>query len=429
MTLIARAPWREAVTYRHTWPHEYVVVNKDGQRELLDAFLHRISQGEGVECQFFHRTQKYLFLGDHKYWALQDDDETILNRALLYKDRRDFRIQQGDTGTRNDRPATGDTDRMTNDSEEVDIREVWPNEASDFTPWLAENLNVLSDALNMNLKLVSMEEPVGPFFLDILAKDANTGKLVTIENQLEWTDHNHLGQLLTYAVGCDAQAAVWVVYGLINEHGEAINKLNEWAGGNIAFYGVEVEASRKGDPSSARFSVATSPSKKFVRSHDRAGLTVRASKFRDFFQELRQGLWQTDFFDGTPAIRNYYGNGIQRFASTLGRDIRYGASLEWDTDAWVSLYVGKRYDGRTSRIFDALQRQKSQIEASLAAEDIQWLENDGTGYSGIHARTDGSIDDPPEKLKQTKLWMLDLLPKFKTTFEPRLQEILTQLPN
>ena len=102
MTLIARAPWREAVTYRDTWPHEYVVVNKDGQRELLDAFLHRISQGEGVECQFFHRTQKYLFLGDHKYWALQDGDETILNRALLYKDRRDFRIQQGDTGKRDE---------------------------------------------------------------------------------------------------------------------------------------------------------------------------------------------------------------------------------------------------------------------------------------------------------------------------------------
>ena len=438
MTLIARAPWREAVTYRDTWPHEYVVVNKDGQRELLDAFLHRISQGEGVECQFFHRTQKYLFLGDHKYWALQDGDETILNRALLYKDRRDFRIQQGDTGTRNDRPATGDTDRMTNDSEEVEIREVWPNEASDFTPWLAENLNVLSDALNMNLKLVSMEEPVGPFFLDILAKDANTGNLVAIENQLDWTDHSHLGQLLTYAAGCDAQVAVWVAYGINNEHGEAINRLNEWASGNIAFYGVEVEASRKGDPSSASFSVAVSPCEKFVKDHDRADVSLRASKFQDFFQELRQGLWQTDFFEGTPAKRNYYStsrsNSYQSFASTLDEGITYEVSLDrdsdkWDSDVWVSLYVGEAGKDRTNQIFDALQRQKSQIEASLGAKDIQWMRDDGTGYSGIHARTDASIDDPPEKLNQTKLWMLDLLPKFKTTFEPRLQEILTQLPN
>lgn len=101
MELIARAPWREAVTYRDTWPHEYVVVEKDGQQELLAAFHHRVSRGEGVECRFFHWTQKYLFLGEYEYWALQDgDDDVILNRGLLYKDRRDFVIWEGDTGER-----------------------------------------------------------------------------------------------------------------------------------------------------------------------------------------------------------------------------------------------------------------------------------------------------------------------------------------
>ena len=94
--MIALAPWREAVTYRDTWPHEYVVVEKDGQQELLAAFSHRISRGEGVECSFFHRTQKYLFLGEHKYWTMAGDDDVILNRALLYKDRRDFVIREGD---------------------------------------------------------------------------------------------------------------------------------------------------------------------------------------------------------------------------------------------------------------------------------------------------------------------------------------------
>ena len=98
--MIARAPWREAVTYRDTWPHEYVVVEKDGQQELLAAFHHRVSRGEGVECRFFHRTQDYLFLGEYKYWALRGDDDVILNRALLYKDRRDFVIREGDTGDR-----------------------------------------------------------------------------------------------------------------------------------------------------------------------------------------------------------------------------------------------------------------------------------------------------------------------------------------
>ena len=107
MDLIARAPWREAVTYRDTWPHEYVVVKKDGQRELLAAFCARIEQGEGVECQFFNQERKYLFLGDYKYWTITDcsdldldTDDYVLNRALLYRDRRDFVIREGDSGRR-----------------------------------------------------------------------------------------------------------------------------------------------------------------------------------------------------------------------------------------------------------------------------------------------------------------------------------------
>ena len=108
MELIALAPWREAVTYRETWPHEYVVVKRDAQQELLAAFCERIVRGEGVECQFFHQTRKYLFLGDYKYWTMtecEDIDleahEFVLNRAVLYRDRRDFVIQEGDTGKRN----------------------------------------------------------------------------------------------------------------------------------------------------------------------------------------------------------------------------------------------------------------------------------------------------------------------------------------
>ena len=91
---------------RETWPHEYVVVNRDGQQELLAAFCERISRGEGVECQFFHQRRKYLFLGDYKYWTMTEcsdidlDDDAVLNRALLYRDRRDFAIRKGDTGKR-----------------------------------------------------------------------------------------------------------------------------------------------------------------------------------------------------------------------------------------------------------------------------------------------------------------------------------------
>ena len=107
MDLIARAPGRKAVTYRDTWPHEYVVVQKDGQQELLAAFCRRIQRGEGVEGWFFHQSRQYLFLGDYKYWTMTEcadiDPETfddVLNRALLFKDRRDFLIRRSDTAIR-----------------------------------------------------------------------------------------------------------------------------------------------------------------------------------------------------------------------------------------------------------------------------------------------------------------------------------------
>ena len=107
MSLIAAAPWREAVTYRTTWPHEYVVIKKDGQEDLLWAFRDRIARGEGVECSFFSQKKPYLFLGGYKYWMMTgiedidlDKDDDVLNRAPLYRDHRDFDIRTGDTGTR-----------------------------------------------------------------------------------------------------------------------------------------------------------------------------------------------------------------------------------------------------------------------------------------------------------------------------------------
>ena len=105
--LIARAPWREAVTYRDTWPHEYVVIKKDGQEELLAAVCKRFCDGEGVDGRFFRMKNKYLFIGDYKYWLMTPctdidlkKDDYVLNRALIYRDRRDFLIRDDDDGRR-----------------------------------------------------------------------------------------------------------------------------------------------------------------------------------------------------------------------------------------------------------------------------------------------------------------------------------------
>ena len=112
--LIARAHWREAVTYRDTWPHEYALTENDDQRELLDVICARLRAGEGVAGHFFHTTQTYLFIGDYKYWLMSDYEEIdayndkgdyVINRARLYGDRRDFIVQPGDTGKSWDYPA------------------------------------------------------------------------------------------------------------------------------------------------------------------------------------------------------------------------------------------------------------------------------------------------------------------------------------
>lgn len=116
--LIAAAPWREAVTFRKTWPHEYVLLKKDGERELMQAVCQRVRDGEAFRGYFFKRQMDYVFIADHKYWFMADGDtikavldnpdderEVVLNWARLYHDRRDFYIQYGDTGMRDDYPA------------------------------------------------------------------------------------------------------------------------------------------------------------------------------------------------------------------------------------------------------------------------------------------------------------------------------------
>ena len=109
--LIARAPWREAGTYRDTWPHEYVLLQQDDQRELLEAVCQRLRDGEGLPSRFFAMRNAYLFIGDHKYWLMTPpdqvnwDNEEVLNRAPLYRDRRDFVIQDGDSGMTKDYPS------------------------------------------------------------------------------------------------------------------------------------------------------------------------------------------------------------------------------------------------------------------------------------------------------------------------------------
>ena len=166
------------------------------------------------------------------------------------------------------------------------MRDIWPHEAQDFTKWLAkpENLSLLSNAIGIELKEAETEHSVGSFSLDIIAKDADENTVI-IENQLEDTNHDHLGKLLTYAAGTDASLAVWVVKQAREEHQKAIEWLNGHTDMGIGFFLVEVFAVKIGDSLPAPlFTVVEMP-------NDWAK-TVKASEGMSEGDKLRLSYWQ-----------------------------------------------------------------------------------------------------------------------------------------
>ena len=209
----------------------------------------------------------------------------------------------------------------------VHPRTRWPDEALDFTPWLAENLARLGDELGLSLEWVATEKPVGPYFLDILAKETATGRLVAIENQLEWTNIHHLGQLLTYATGCDTRIAIWVAPEFCYEHAQALDRLNGWTSGRVRFYGVKIEAVRRTADSrpEPRFRKVVWPggwNKEITKPSGKG-----PDEYEVFFRPLVAELRRTGFADRRPFKRRGIHNRFFRSRVNPGI-VRSGRSLE-----------------------------------------------------------------------------------------------------
>ena len=170
---------------------------------------------------------------------------------------------------------------------QVDLRNVWKHEALDFTKWLAEDegLQLLSEAVGIELEDAQPETSVGAFSLDILAKESGTDRKVVIENQLEDTNHDHLGKLLTYAAGLDAAYAIWVVKHAREEHAKAIEWLNEVTGMDRGFFLVEVSAVKIGDSLPA-------PVLSVVEKPNDWAKTSKASEGMREIEKLRLAYWQ-----------------------------------------------------------------------------------------------------------------------------------------
>ncbi|HHT51025.1 MAG TPA: DUF4268 domain-containing protein [Eubacteriaceae bacterium] len=143
-----------------------------------------------------------------------------------------------------------------------DLRLVWKNEAYDFTPWLAEedNMNILGDTIGIDISEISTESSVGGFSADIVAKETGTDRIIVIENQLEDTNHDHLGKIITYASGKNASIIIWIVKNAREEHRKAIEWLNENMDENIDFFLIQIELWKIGEsPCAPRFNVLEQP--------------------------------------------------------------------------------------------------------------------------------------------------------------------------
>ena len=180
-----------------------------------------------------------------------------------------------------------------------DLRKVWPNEAMNFTKWLAEeeNLEELGKAVGVDIDLEERESSVGSFNVDLYATESGSGRKIIIENQLEDTNHDHLGKLITYASGKGAEVVIWIVKRARDEHRQAIEWLNQHTDSNIGFFLVEIELWQINDSLLApKFNVVEKPNDwgKYMKSIEGMSETDRLKL--EFWQAFNEQMGSSPDF-------------------------------------------------------------------------------------------------------------------------------------
>lgn len=177
--------------------------------------------------------------------------------------------------------------------QEIDLRVIWPDEAKDFSTWLSEksNLAQLSNVLDLDLDCCGREVKTGHFRTDVLTTDKDSGNLVIIENQLEKSDHRHLGQCLTYMSYHNAKYCVWICKELQEEHRSALIKLNETTESDYRFYAVEIKAYKIENHKAYKFNVVVKPD--FIGKYQQSikdNRNPRVAQLNKFWEDFKQQL-------------------------------------------------------------------------------------------------------------------------------------------
>lgn len=248
--------------------------------------------------------------------------------------------------------------------EPVAAREVWGHEAHDFTPWLLANGDRLGEALGIELELRAAEHPVGGYSLDLIGHDITNDVVLMVENQLEQTDHSHLGQVLTYAAGTGAATIVWIATSFRDEHRQALDWLNEQTSEDTHFFGVQVSVVRIGDSAPAPlFDVVAKPNdwQKRVRAVTRSeGVSERAERYRSFWSLYldRMATQHPDWGRrASPQAANWMGFRSPFTGSQIVPGFAAGRRLRHE------LYIDSGDGDANTRLFTALVDHRAEIEA------------------------------------------------------------------
>jgi hypothetical protein len=316
----------------------------------------------------------------------------------------------------NNKPPLG---RLT----QLDLREYWEGEASEFTPWMAqpENLEMLGDAINIGLELQSTEQSVGPFSADMVCKNTADDSIVLIENQLEKTDHRHLGQILTYAAGVGAKTIVWVAKEFTEQHRAAIDWLNRITHEDFEAYGVVVELWRIDNSAPApRFHVVAKPNdwSRAVREQARhADTSVTSATYLDYWQGFREHLEAAG-----SKLRTQSPSTAHWMNLSIGRSGVHFTSTASVRDGFVTAQL--YFERAGASYYQQLLKQRREIDAELS-EPPTWDQREGRASCSILYKRDGDPSNRaawPELFRWTreKLELLDRVLRNRVAALPKV---------
>lgn len=299
-------------------------------------------------------------------------------------------------------------------------RKKWNHEERDFTPWLAEHIDDLSKAVGIELEVENIEVACGPYSADILAKDTGTGKFVVIENQLEKTNHDHLGKAITYASVLDASTIIWIATDFTEEHKKALDWLNDHTNDENSFYGVQLELWQIDESKPAlRFNIISKPNlavRQAARSMAVEELSDKRKFQYDFWVKFRDRLAKTKKISSLQTPRPQYW-----FDVSLGKTgINISNTCNTDENSvGIRIYISNKI---ADEMLPYLEKRKEEIEKALG-ESLSWNPNPDNRDKVISLLHKTDISKP-EKENEAIDWLVEKTIKFRDVFS----KIIKQAP-